>query len=51
LFASGRFLKIAEVNHIFATYFNGKGYAIILAKLRWATFGAIFFTNSSGHPA
>jgi hypothetical protein len=38
----GSFLKI--------TYVHDEGYAIILTKNFWATFWAIFFTNSSGHP-
>jgi hypothetical protein len=34
-----------------ATFFHGKSHVLILAKIGLATFWAIFFTNSSGHPA
>jgi hypothetical protein len=37
---------------IFATFFHDVSCSQMLTKkLRWATFWAIFFTNSSGHPA
>jgi hypothetical protein len=32
-----------------ATFFNGKSYVLISTKKVWATFWAIFFTNSSCH--
>jgi hypothetical protein len=34
-----------------ATFFHGKCYELILKKMDWATFWAIYFTNSSGHSA
>jgi hypothetical protein len=42
------FLFFAEAALIFVGYFfHGEGYAFVLTKKYWA----IFFTNSSGHPA
>jgi hypothetical protein len=35
-----------------ACFFLSKDYVLIFAKkMAWATFCAVFFTNSSGHPA
>jgi hypothetical protein len=42
-------LKIKDVVHMFGLHFF-HGYALIVTQ-KWATFWAIFFTNSSGHPA
>jgi hypothetical protein len=43
LFTFGSFLKITEVVHIFGLLFShGSGYALILTKMYWATFWAIF---------
>jgi hypothetical protein len=34
-----------------AASFHGKIDVLIITKIVWATFWAIFFTNASGHPA
>jgi hypothetical protein len=36
--------------HFWTTLFHGKRYTLIWTKMGWATFWAIFFANSSGHP-
>jgi hypothetical protein len=46
----GRFF-ITDVANIFGAFFSTvKSYVTILTKTGWATFWAIFFTDSSGHP-
>jgi hypothetical protein len=37
--------------HFWTNLFHGKSYALLLTQTGWATFWAIFFQNSSGHPA
>jgi hypothetical protein len=36
--------------HIWASFYNGQGYASMLTKYIGLHFGPIFFCNSSGHP-
>jgi hypothetical protein len=48
LFTLGSFLKITQETKLFGYFFSAK---LIVTKMGWATFWAIFFTNSSGHPA
>jgi hypothetical protein len=44
-------LKIVKVGQIFGPcFFHGESYVLILTKMGWATFWAIFSTSSSGHP-
>jgi hypothetical protein len=44
-------MKFREVAYIFWLLSSKeKFYAFILAKTGWATFWAIFFKNTSGHP-
>jgi hypothetical protein len=44
-------MKITEVVHIFGLLFDKVKVMHYLSKMYWATFWAIFFTNSPGHPA
>jgi hypothetical protein len=52
LFTSGSFVKKEEVaQNILATFLTVKEIHKFDRKMCWATFWAIFITNSSGHPA
>jgi hypothetical protein len=42
LFTLGSFSKITEVAHIFCYFFQSTNHALILTKMGWATFWAIF---------
>jgi hypothetical protein len=43
--------KVCRSPHFCAAFFHGRVYALFfLTKTGWATFWAIFFTDSSGHP-
>jgi hypothetical protein len=52
IFTLESFLKITEVAQIIGQLFSnvGKCYGLILTKMGWAAFWAIFFSNASGHP-
>jgi hypothetical protein len=50
LFTLGSFSENYKSSPQFLDYFfHDYGCALILAKMDWAAFWAIFFTNSSGH--
>jgi hypothetical protein len=47
----GRFFKLQKCSPCFqSSFFLGLWYAVIMTKRRLATFWAIFFRSSSGHP-
>jgi hypothetical protein len=48
LFTLGSLGEMTEIAHTFGLFFHGLGYALILAKMRCATFWAMFSHNSSG---
>jgi hypothetical protein len=46
----GSFLLLQNYISNYLLFFHGYNYALIWKRMDWATFCAIFFTNSSGHP-